>query len=113
MTEGDARDLVGAGSRPVAVRASPCAVRERPCAVASARSWRFVAPLGPIEAGELTWYLEKYAVWPSHYFRGRAKKVEADLETWGRQLHDAAMPVAHAANVMQAWAELSPYVWQP
>jgi hypothetical protein len=27
--------------------------------VHSAQSWRFVAPLGPIEAEELRWYLEK------------------------------------------------------
>jgi hypothetical protein len=33
--------------------------------VASAQSWRLVAPIGPIEAEELRWYLEKYAVWPT------------------------------------------------
>ena len=37
--------------------------------VASVQSWRLIAPIGPIEAGELRWYLEHYAVWPSHYFR--------------------------------------------
>src|SRR5215813_9091148 len=52
--------------------------------VASAQSWRLVAPLGPIEAEEMRWYLEKYAVWPSHYFRDRAYKVEEDLVKWGR-----------------------------
>src|SRR6185369_8684402 len=36
--------------------------------VHSAQSWRLVAPIGPIEAGELSWYLEKYAIWPSQYF---------------------------------------------
>ena len=40
--------------------------------VHSEQSWRFVAPIGPIEAEELRWYLEKYAVWPSEYFRDRA-----------------------------------------
>jgi hypothetical protein len=40
--------------------------------VTSAR-WRFVAPIGPIEAEELRWYLEKYAIWPSEYFRDRAE----------------------------------------
>jgi hypothetical protein len=74
--------------------------------VASAQSWRLVAPLGPIEAEDPRWYLEKYAIWPSHYFRDRARKVEADLVKWGRLLHEAAMPVAHTANVMQAWAKL-------
>ena len=74
--------------------------------VVSAKSWRLVAPLGPIEAGELRWYLEQYAVWPSPYFGARAHKVEADLATWGHALHDAALPVAHTANVMQAWARI-------
>jgi tetratricopeptide (TPR) repeat protein len=74
--------------------------------VHSAQSWRFVAPLGPIEAEELRWYLEGYAVWPSHYFRERARRVEANLVEWGKRLHEAAIPVAHTANVMNAWARI-------
>ena len=74
--------------------------------VHSVQSWRFVAPLGPIEAEELRWYLEKYAVWPSSYFRDRARKVEASLVQWGRLLYEAALPVAHTANVLQAWATI-------
>jgi len=72
--------------------------------VASVQSWRFVAPLGPLEADELRWYLEKYATWPSHVFRERARKVEDNLVAWGRQLHDAAMPVGPTVNVRSAWA---------
>ncbi len=71
--------------------------------VHSAQSWRLNAPLGPIEAEELRWYLEKYAIWPSPYFRDRARNVEEDLEKWGRLLHDVAMPAAHRENVMKAW----------
>jgi hypothetical protein len=42
--------------------------------VKSTQAWRFIAPLGPIEAEELRWYLEKFAIWPNEYFRtGRAK----------------------------------------
>ncbi len=78
--------------------------------VASTQQWRLVAPLGPIEAGELTWYLEKYAIWPSHYFRDRAQKVEGDLVKWGRELYDAAIPAAYTANVMQAWGNLDVHV---
>ncbi len=74
--------------------------------VHSAQSWRFVAPLGPIEAEDLRWYLEGYAVWPSHYFRDRARKVEKNLVQWGRLLHEAALPLTHTANVMQAWAKI-------
>lgn len=75
-------------------------------AVHSQKRWRFTAPLGPIEAGELGWYLEKYAVWPSHYFRDRAQRVEKDLEKWGTLLHEAAMPAAHSTNVMTEWAKI-------
>lgn len=74
--------------------------------VASAQSWRFVAPLGPIEAEELRWYLEKYAIWPSDYFRDRARRVEDNLVKWGQLLHDAAMSAEHTANVMNAWARI-------
>jgi tetratricopeptide (TPR) repeat protein len=77
-------------------------------AVASDQSWRFIIPegFGPIEAEELRWYLEKYAVWPSEYFRDRARKVEESLVKWGRLLYDAALPIAHTSNVLQAWARV-------
>lgn len=78
--------------------------------VRSAQSWRLVAPIGPIEAQELSWYLEKYAVWPSHYFADRAQKVEENLVKWGQMLHEAAMPAAHRENVMQAWARIADHV---
>ena len=32
--------------------------------VVSEQSWRLIAPLGPIEAEELRWYLERWPVWP-------------------------------------------------
>lgn len=74
--------------------------------VNSTQSWRLHAPLGPIEAEELHWYLEKYAIWPSEYFRERARKVEESLVEWGQSLHEAAMPLAHTANVLNAWARI-------
>lgn len=74
--------------------------------VASPQPWRFVAPLGPIEAEELRWYLEKYAIWPGGWFRDRARRVEADLVTWGQRLHGAALPAAPTGNVMAAWARI-------
>lgn len=75
--------------------------------VESTQSWRFIAPLGPIEAEELRWYLEKFAIWPSEIFRDRARKVEENLVEWGRRLHEAALPVAHTANVLKAWAHVA------
>jgi tetratricopeptide (TPR) repeat protein len=76
--------------------------------VASSQSWRFIAPLGPIEAEELRWYLEQYAVWPAGVpvIRDRAARVERDLVTWGRRLHQAGLPAAYTANVLQAWARV-------
>ncbi len=75
--------------------------------VVSEKQWRFVAPIGPIEVEELRWYLEKYAIWPSHYFRDRACKVEENLVKWGQLLHEEAMPAAPTANVMLAWVRIN------
>jgi tetratricopeptide (TPR) repeat protein len=72
--------------------------------VHSAQSWQFTAPIGPIEAEELRWYLEKYAVWPSHYFRDRARNVEKNLVEWGKLLHGTALPPEHTATVTGVWA---------
>jgi hypothetical protein len=74
--------------------------------VHSREPWRFVAPIGPIEAEELRWYLEKFAVWPSDYFRDRARKVEENLVRWGQLLYAAALPAADASNVLQAWSRI-------
>src|SRR5271165_6156661 len=74
--------------------------------VKSKQGWRFIAPLGPIETEELRWYLEKFAIWPSEYFRARARRVEENLVKWGKVLHEAALPGAHTANVMEAWARI-------
>jgi tetratricopeptide (TPR) repeat protein len=78
--------------------------------VYSNERWRFVAPLGPIEFEELRWYLEKYAIWPSRYFRDRARKIEGALLEWGRLLHETAIPHAHARKVMNAWEQLDRHV---
>ena len=74
--------------------------------VYSTQSWRLIAPTGPLEAGDLRWYLEQYAIWPSPYFKSRAQQVEEKLVQWGQLLHTAALPLAHTANVMNAWARV-------
>ena len=66
--------------------------------------WRLIAPLGPIEAEELGWYLERWPMWPNPVLADRARKVEANLITWGQALHDAALPLEHTAKVLQGWA---------
>lgn len=72
--------------------------------VVSENSWIFIAPVGPIELEEIRWYLEKYAIWPSKFFKDRALKVEQNLKAWGRLLYDAAFPKEHVSNVREAWA---------
>jgi hypothetical protein len=68
--------------------------------------WRLIAPLGPIEAEELRWYLERWPVWPNPLVADRARRVEANLIAWGQALHAEALPPAHTANVLQGWAGL-------
>ena len=72
----------------------------------SENSWRFIAPMGPIEFEDIRWYLEKYAIWPSEFFKDRARKIEQSLKEWGRSLYDAAFPKEHVANVREAWAKV-------
>ncbi len=69
------------------------------------RPFRFVAPLGGIEADELTWYIERYPQWPvGTVVTARAHAVERNLETWGQALFKEAIGVkqeGHAA--FDAW----------
>lgn len=64
--------------------------------------FRVVAPLGPIEAEELAWYLERYIDWPSPHFRERAAQVEEALPTWGKALHDL-LNHPKAREALDAW----------
>jgi hypothetical protein len=45
--------------------------------------FHFTAPLGPIEAEEISWYLERYINWPSGLFEERAKLVTEALTPRG------------------------------
>jgi tetratricopeptide (TPR) repeat protein len=64
----------------------------------------FTSPLGPIEAGELAWYLERYINWPSGYFEERANRVVEALPEWGRLLYDS-VNVAASENALDAWRD--------
>jgi len=64
--------------------------------------YTFTAPLGPIEAGELAWYLERYINWPSGYFEERASRVVEALPQWGRRLYDSVNAAA-SKNPLDAW----------
>ena len=66
------------------------------------RSFSFTAPIGPMEAGELAWYLEKWAQWPSEHLRERAGRVEDQLVEWGRRLW-LCLETEAARAPLQAW----------
>lgn len=99
------RDGVRRASARASLAYEPAAIGQP--TVESAEPWRLVAPIGPIEAEELRWYLEKYATWPSDYFRDRVAKIEANLVAWGKLLYQAALPTAPTADVLKAWACIS------
>jgi hypothetical protein len=48
------------------------------------RRFTFTAPLGPIEADDLRWYLEQYFLWPVGVFKTRADGIEKKLPQWGQ-----------------------------
>ena len=75
----------------------------------ASRAFRFTAPLGAIEAGELAWYLEGYPRWPAKegVFADRAKAVVEALPKWGKQLYEDAIAPALASdagrNAFSGW----------
>lgn len=69
------------------------------------RRYAFTAPLGPIEAEELRWYLEEYFVWPAGIFRERAERLEARLPEWGQALYGAALSSPVAQEALAAWLQ--------
>jgi hypothetical protein len=67
----------------------------------------FKAPLGPIEAEELRWYLEKYCLWPiGQVYQERAAKVEASLPAWGQLLYQAVAEKQSVQEVLRPWETL-------
>jgi len=71
-------------------------------AVESVR-FTFRAPLGPIETDELSWYLERYYLWPVGLFKERANRIEAKLPEWGHDLYRAALASDSAREILAAW----------
>lgn len=63
----------------------------------------FTAPLGPIEADDLRWYLEEYFRWPIGVFKERADRIETDLPQWGKLLYDEAAKTDSAGEALNAW----------
>ena len=69
----------------------------------TSRRYKFTVPLGPVELGEIRWYIEKYYQWPTGVFKSRAKETESSLPTWGKALYDAALGGESARQPLEAW----------
>jgi tetratricopeptide (TPR) repeat protein len=65
--------------------------------------YRFTAPLGPVELGEICWYIERYYQWPTGVFKQRAGKTEENLPKWGQALYQAAIGGASAREPLEEW----------
>jgi tetratricopeptide (TPR) repeat protein len=65
--------------------------------------YMFTAPLGPIEAEDLRWYLESYYIWPVGVFKERADRIAAQLPKWGQELYTAALDAPAAREALAAW----------
>jgi tetratricopeptide (TPR) repeat protein len=66
------------------------------------KRYKFIAPLGPIEADDLTWYLERYINWPNGVFQERARGIEANLPLWGQRLL-GTLNIDAARSALEAW----------
>jgi len=67
------------------------------------RRYKFTAPLGPVELGEIRWYIERYYQWPTGVFKERARKTEQALPEWGKALFAAAMGGESAREPLAEW----------
>ncbi len=73
----------------------------------SSRRYKFKAPLGPVELGEIRWYIERYYAWPTGVFKTRAKKTEDALSDWGYALYIAAVGAESAREPLEEWRRQS------
>ena len=70
----------------------------------SSRRYPFKAPLGPLELGEIRWYIESYYRWPTGVFKERAQKTEQALPEWGKALYTAALGGNSARAPLEEWS---------
>ncbi len=67
----------------------------------------FTAPLGPIEAADLRWYLETYYIWPDKMAQQRAEGIASRLPQWGQDLYQAALGSEAGRDALTAWQQAS------
>ena len=69
--------------------------------------YKFQAPLGPVELGEIRWYIEHYYRWPTGVFKTRAEKTEEALPEWGNALYALALGGDSTREPLEAWRSAS------
>ncbi|NQZ08958.1 MAG: CHAT domain-containing protein, partial [Algicola sp.] len=67
------------------------------------KKYDFEAPIGEIEAQEITWYVESYFRWPTGVFKTRAQATEKALPQWGETLYQAALSGKSTQAALNAW----------
>src|SRR6185369_4477004 len=60
-------------------------------------------PLKSIDTRELSWYLERYAQWPTGSFRKRAQAIEQFLPVWGQMLLKSITADETASRLFRDW----------
>ncbi len=104
----DAKIETHAGKRRVAATATLIYEPATPAARrVESKRFTFTAPLGPIEADDLRWYLEQYFLWPVGVFETRAKGIEQKLPQWGQDLFQAALGGEAAREALTAWEHVA------
>lgn len=73
----------------------------------TSRRYKFSAPLGPVELGDIRWYIERYYQWPTGVFKERAGKTEQALPEWGQALYAAALGGQSAREPLAEWQRAS------
>jgi tetratricopeptide (TPR) repeat protein len=63
----------------------------------------FISPLGPIEAGDLKWYIEDYPGHPFDFYEERAQEISKNLAVWGHQLYQAITKSESAGKTLEKW----------
>ncbi len=71
------------------------------------RRFPFTAPLGPIEAADLKWYLETFYIWPDRMAQERAEGIANRLPQWGQDLHRAALGAESAREAWTTWEQVA------
>lgn len=66
--------------------------------------FEFISPLGPIEAGRLRDYLEKYPRYPFlEKILPKVAEIERQIPQWGKALLEAITPTEDAREVLRDW----------